>query len=454
MAKLSQELRRKYEENGSINICMLDERKTIFDYKILTKAIKDEYLDLLKFAFSDAADKTNWSQPYYSSNHHFAFFQDEIVVFSQFSGHRLQFNKTSTEHILRISPSSLTVMRVIYRAESDMKLWNKLRLITNSFIESNLGFPEITSSGMRYNKHYNKDVVINDDLRKVLDKCINIGIKRFTFPGNPNHLRLDEESGYINYKLRGRQIKMKAGKGLKKFFKLHGQKLTDEEVKNASNRLNADVSDFKLKVVTGKDIDKYYYYKYYDDTFDTNSLSSSCMRGDDAQDGDFFAVYKEHASMLILHNEDTDLIIGRAILWNGADYIGRGDEDESLEKGDTVDIMDRIYAAESVYSIFKDWALENNYYRKRYQSYNNETLWRSPRTGDEVELEFSLDINLNEYENVPYMDTFAWGDSDVVINEDGYGWYAARSTEGILEGGDNEYRDEYDEDEDCDEDYY
>ena len=179
MAKLSQELRRKYEENGSINVCMLDERKTIFDYKILTKAIKDEYLDLLKFAFSDAADKTNWSQPYYSSNHHFAFFQDEIVVFSQFSGHRLQFNKTSTEHILRISPSSLTVMRVIYRAESDMKLWNKLRLITNSFIESNLGFPEITASGMRYNKHYNKDVVINDDLRKVLDKCINIGIKRF-----------------------------------------------------------------------------------------------------------------------------------------------------------------------------------------------------------------------------------------------------------------------------------
>jgi len=452
MAKLSHELRRKYEENGSINVCMLDERKTIFDYKILTKAIKDEYLDLLKFAFSDAADKTNWSQPYYSSNHHFAFFQDEIVVFTSFGGHRLQFNKAVTLGILRISGSSLTVIRI----SREFDMWNKLRLITNSFIESKLGFPVRTpsSSDMLYNTHYNKHIVIDDDLRRVLDKCFNIGIKRFTFPGNPNFLRLDKESGYINYELRGRQIKMKTGKGLKKFFKIHGQKLTDEEVKDASNRLNADVSDFKLKIVTGNDIDKYYHYKSYDDAFDTNSLGNSCMRGDDAQDGDFFQVYKEHASMLILHNEDTDLIIGRAILWNGADFTGHDDEDESLKRGDTVDVMDRIYASESVYSIFKDWALENNYYRKRYQSYNNETLWRSPRTGDEVELEFSLDINLNDYDNVPYMDTFAWGDGDVVINEEGYGHYTARSTEGILEGGDNEYRDEYDEDEDCDEDYY
>ena len=450
MAKLSQELRRKYEENGSINICMLDERKTIFDYKILTKAIKDEYLDLLKFAFSDAADKTNWNQPYYSSNHHFAFFQDEIVVFTSFSGHRLQFNKTVALAILRISGSSLTVMRI----SRGFDMWNKLRNITNSFIESKLGFPTRTpgSQDMMYNTHYNKHIVIDDDLRRVLDKCFSIGIKRFTFPGNPNFLRLDKESGYINYELRGRQIKMKTGKGLKKFFKIHGQKLTDEEVKDASNRLNADVSDFKLKIVTGKDIDKYYHYKSYDDAFDTNSLGNSCMRGDDAQDGDFFEVYKEHASMLILHNEDTDLIIGRAILWNGAESL-HNYEDESLKRGDTVDIMDRIYSSESVYSIFKDWALENNYYRKRYQSYNNETLWRSPRTGDVVELEFSLDINLNDYDNVPYMDTFAWGDDDVVINEEGYGWYTARSTEGLLEGGDNEHRDEDDWDEDEDYEY-
>ena len=50
------------------------------------------------------------------------------------------------------------------------------------------------------------------------------------------------------------------------------------------------------------------------------------------------------------------------------------------------------------------------------------------------------------------MDTFAWGDSEVVRNNDGYGWYSARSTEGILEGGDNEssYDDDYDEDEDDD----
>ena len=68
-------------------------------------------------------------------------------------------------------------------------------------------------------------------------------------------------------------------------------------------------------------------------------------------------------------------------------------------------------------------------------------------------MEFSLDINLNDYDNVPYMDTFAWGDDDVVINEEGYGWYTARSTEGLLEGGDNEHRDEDDWDEDEDYEY-
>ena len=74
-------------------------------------------------------------------------------------------------------------------------------------------------------------------------------------------------------------------------------------------------------------------------------------------------------------------------------------------------------------------------------------------TKDEVELHFEMDINLNQYDYVPYMDTFAWGDNDQVRNEEGFGFYAARSTEGILEGGDNEERyheDDYDEDEDDD----
>ena len=39
MAKLSHSQRCKYEENGTINVCMIDERRTFFDYKILTPAI-------------------------------------------------------------------------------------------------------------------------------------------------------------------------------------------------------------------------------------------------------------------------------------------------------------------------------------------------------------------------------------------------------------------------------
>ena len=173
------------------------------------------------------------------------------------------------------------------------------------------------------------------------------------------------------------------------------------------------------------------------------------MRGGDAQDGNFFQIYKDNAKMLILHNEETDLIIGRAILWDDVKYLGSDNEDEKLTTGCSTLVMDRIYADESVYSIFKDWALENGYYRKRYQSYSNETLFRSPVTKDEIELAFSMDINLNEYSAVPYMDTFAWGDDGTVENEEGFGLYSARGTEGYLEGGDNDNSECWDE---CDDD--
>ena len=454
MAKLSHELRCKYEEFGSINVCMLDERKTFFDYKILTPAIKKEFLEILEFSFSDTARKMQWMEEKVSSHQHFKYQEKRIRIINKFHGHRLMANRTvSNQSILSMDYGEFSTFRNTECLDNTAP-YEKLRLLTHDYIENKLGFPNKDGYNPSYNFSYKLDRTVKfEELRIALESTVgSTSMPPYSMPSKPHSLMLSEVDGMIQYQYHGRTIVMRIGKGIKKFYKLHGVTLNEEVIKNTSNRLNLKVSDFDLRIVSGKDIDKYYSGDKYDNTFNTGSLGSSCMRGDDAQDGDFFEVYKDHAKMLILINNESDLIIGRAILWHDVIFIGDYEEAEHLNTGDMVNVMDRIYSDESVYSIFKDWAKENGYYRKRYQSYNNEVLWRSHVTGDEVNLQFEMDINLNEYDNVPYMDTFAWGDNEVVRNDEGYGFYASRSTEGYLEGGDNENRDEYDDDYDEDDD--
>ena len=449
MAKLTHEQRCEYEEYGSVNVSMTDERKVFSDYKILTSAIKKEFIELMKFVFSDEGKKLCYSDKKFSSNEHFVYHRSKLLIVTGIPHHRKMHNHILLSSALFIvEDSKLCICNNIEYEGNDKYM--KLKKIVHDYFESELGYEDtVFDTGLRY-IYYNKSKVISDDLSKILlnvDYMVYRKMPKYVPPGVPCNLSIGRQEGTVEYFNKGRVVKMKAGKGIRKFFKIHKVSLTDEYVKNATNKLNLKVSDFKLKVVEGSELVKYYSGDYYEGTLDTGSLANSCMRGDECQSGDYFDVYKEHAKMLILINEDTDLIIGRAILWNDATYIGDTNEDEDLQCESKALLMDRIYSSESVYSIFKDWAKDNGYYRKRYQSYSNECLWRSPLTGNEVELEFSMNINLNKYYNVPYMDTFAWGDDNQVINREDYGYYAARGTEGILEGGDNENRDdEYDDD--------
>ena len=454
MAKLTHEQRCSIEEYGDTGkFNMKDETKVVLDYKILTSSIKKELLDILKFSLSDTANKMNWRDKKFSSNQHFLYQGESIYLVTCFNSHRLDHLRTDANiALLRNTTDAITTYPQPY---NQTNVFNKLRQAIHTYLEDVVGFEKNQYYSKEYNNNYYKFQTIDSDLRYIIGGVIapssKINIDRYTLPGKPYNLQKSINEGRVTYNYNGRLIEMKSGKGIRKFFKMNGQTLNDNNIKDISNRLNLKVSDFKLKVVEGTDIDKYYSYTHYDESFDTGSLSSSCMRGDDAQDNNWFEVYKENAKMLILINEESDLIIGRAILWDNAEYVG-GDESIILSEGFTKDknvlIMDRIYSSESVYSLFKDWALENGYYRKRYQSYNNPILWKSPFTKDEVELEFNLPINLNDYEWVPYMDTFAWGDENKTTNEEDFGYFTARSTEGILEGGDNEYYDDYCDDED------
>lgn len=445
MALLTQLQREKFNEYGSVNIDMTQERKTIFDYIRLTPEVRQEFNDIIKFAFSDAANKLGWHESKMSSNQHFEFTDDRLRVVTKFHGHRMDDSGRRSETILKVSSSAIAIYPQECGKTSPVYL--KLQSILCDFCINDLKFPKDHYRDLDFNTYFHKEKSVKTDLLEILEKSFCVNISTFALPGMPHSLRLSDVEGFVEYVNKGRTVVMKIGKGLRKFFKIHGMSLTDEEIKNSSNRLNASSKDFELRVVEGSDIDKYYHYKSYDDTFNTNSLQNSCMRGDDAQQKEFFQVYKEHAKMIILVHPDTDLIIARAILWNDAEYLDEDDSEEGLTTGDTVNLMDRIYGDESSYQVFKDWALANGYYRKRYQSYTSESLWRSPVTKQEVDLKFRLRIELNSYDYVPYMDTFAWGDDDFVVNSEGYGYYTARDTEGTLDGGDNQHE-YWNEDED------
>ena len=445
MAKLTQAQRELYDMWGMSNFCMADERKTIFDYKVLTESIKQEFLDMVKFALSPESQDLNWNDCKISSNQNFRYSSGVIRVVTEFNGHRHSPNRRmATINMCSFNYGELCV----FSLHENSKIHAKLITVFNKYCENELGFNSKSCYNNSFSNSYMMRTTIKSDLRDTLNNLIpnNTLPTKYVLPGQPHTLRLSKKEGMIEYSHHQRVITMKIGKGVKKFFKIHSKPLEDESIKNISGRLSLKVSDFKLKIVSGNDIDKYYQEIKTDSAFRTGSLGNSCMRGGDAQDGNYFQVYKDNAKMLILHNEETDLIIGRAILWDDVTYLGRDNEDEKLTSGGSALVMDRIYADESVYPMFKDWALENGYYRKRYQSYNNETLFRSPVTKEEIELAFSMDINLNEYRRVPYMDTFAWGDDGTVENEEGFGSYSARSTEGYLEGGDNDNSEDDDDD--------
>ena len=58
--------------------------------------------------------------------------------------------------------------------------------------------------------------------------------------------------------------------------------------------------------------------------------------------------------------------------------------------------------------IFFDWAKENGYWRKRYQSHTNLTDWVNPQGERVVDKFFDVKIESAEYYNWPYFDTFCY----------------------------------------------
>ena len=134
----------------------------------------------------------------------------------------------------------------------------------------------------------------------------------------------------------------------------------------------------RFKVVSGKEIRKWYDEKNYSSTNGGGQLNSSCMRHSRCQK--YFDIYVDNpkvCQLLILMDNTDKKILGRAILWK-------------TENGDN--FMDRIYTEKDNYmKLFKQWGEQNNYDMKSYNyNYSNAII---------------VHVKPKIYAYYPYMDT-------------------------------------------------
>lgn len=194
----------------------------------------------------------------------------------------------------------------------------------------------------------------------------------------------------VDYWTSKKRFHCKPGAFVSKIFDGVSQK----DVENFSTlfRAYSNKKEFEFKIVSGEDIRKYYHHEIYTST--NGSLGNSCMKYNRCQNYFDIYVYNPQVKLLIMTPPSSELIVGRALLWD-------------LESHK---IMDRVYTVqdEDYLPHFKKWAKDNGYLSKTFQNWGSTNLFES-KSGN---LELKIDIQLNKFlfNKYPYLDTFKWLD--------------------------------------------
>lgn len=159
---------------------------------------------------------------------------------------------------------------------------------------------------------------------------------------------------------------------------------SDAEIEEFVNQFKSasDKFNLEIKLVSGKEISKYYKAESYEEM--KGSLSSSCMN-----DKDFFELYEENPDVcqlaIVLRG---DKIVSRALVWK--------------VESDNPEIkyyMDRVYVTKEHYNnILNDWADEQGWARWGRGS----VVFR----GKEMLPDMKVKVKKKEYEKYPFLDTF------------------------------------------------
>lgn len=146
--------------------------------------------------------------------------------------------------------------------------------------------------------------------------------------------------------------------------------------------------NYEFECVYGEEIKKYYMNKNYDKN--CTMLNNSCMNGKEKQE--FLDFYVDNSRLLIFKNPTTNKIAGRALLW------------KAKLDGKEVDFMDRVYADNIVELKFMVCAIKNNFYYR--DKINCAIFYFGSEKYYTQDFDLRLDIDVNKYKYMPYMDTF------------------------------------------------
>jgi hypothetical protein len=125
----------------------------------------------------------------------------------------------------------------------------------------------------------------------------------------------------------------------------------------------------------------------------TGSLGSSCMRHMAPK---HFEIYDNNCKILYSVDDEGGLI-GRALLW----------VDAIKDNGDRFKYVDRIYGSDQFVEFVKNWAEENGYFHKCYQTYDDATLTDGTSYIDKFSFSCKVKSNV-KYAVYPYLDTLKW----------------------------------------------
>lgn len=145
--------------------------------------------------------------------------------------------------------------------------------------------------------------------------------------------------------------------------------------------------NYEFHCVGGQEIKKYYNKDSYDGE-ECIMLNNSCMNGKI----EYLDFYVDSAKLLIFKNPNTNKIAGRALLW------------KAKLDGNEIEFMDRVYADNIVEVKFMLCAIKNKFYFRN--SSNCAIFHFEDKDYYTQDFDLRLDIDVDKYKYMPYMDTF------------------------------------------------
>ena len=221
------------------------------------------------------------------------------------------------------------------------------------------------------------------------------------------------------------RTEISVGRFVNRVFEKSGKSITSQEVEKF---VNSYKTRFKMMIdmeslfefVKGEDIRKWYLEDNYQ--LVRGQLGNSCMRYNKCQSYlDIYTKNPDVCQLLILHGDNEDKIIGRALIWN-------------LKDGRTY--MDRQYCV-----VDADVILYREFAKKKGWLYY----------GDKSSEELEVQLGNYDYSSFPYMDSFVvYNQKEHLLSTEediwgpGKGWWSLQNTNGTYRSDDvvySEYND-------------